>query len=89
MEMIQKWLTDFRCDRTSVDNTERSGCPKDVSIPEKVEKIHDVMLNNPKVNFWELAEATMMSYNSMFIIKHDIFGMKKIKKFANNSPKSN
>ena len=53
MEMIQKWFTDFLCDRTSADNTERSGCSKDVSNSEKVEKIHDFMLNNPKVNFWQ------------------------------------
>ena len=38
MEMIKKWFTDFRCDRTSGDNTERSGRPKDVRNPKIVEK---------------------------------------------------
>ena len=78
MEMIQKWITDFRCDRTSANNTERSGRLKDVRNIEKVEKILDVMLNNPKVNFCELAEATTMSYGSLFNIKHDILSMKKL-----------
>ena len=60
MEMIQKWFSDFRCDRTSADNAERSGRPKNLSNPEKVEKIHDVILNNSKVNLRKLAEATKM-----------------------------
>ena len=49
MEMIKKWFSDYRCDRTSTDNAEQFRCPKDVSNPEKVEKIHDIMLNKPKV----------------------------------------
>ena len=66
---IQKWFNDFHYDCTSADSTRP---PKDVNNPEKVEKIHDVMLKNPKVNFCELVEATTMSYGSLFNIKHDI-----------------
>lgn len=78
MKMIQKWFSDFRCGRTSTDDAERSGRPKDVSTPENVEKIHDIMLNDPKVKLRELAETTKMSYGSVFNIIHDILGMKKL-----------
>ena len=78
MEMIQKWFSDFRWYFTSADITERSGRSKHVSNHEKVEKIHDVMLNNPKIDFFELAEATTMSFGSLFSIKHNNFSMKRI-----------
>ena len=81
MRMIQRWFTDFHCDRTSADNTERSGRPKMWATQKKnVEEIHDVMLNNPRVNFWELAEATTMSYDNFLISKMTflVFSMKKI-----------
>ena len=62
MEMIQKWFLDFRGDLTSANNTERSERPKHENNSEKVEKIHDVMLNNPKVNLCELADDVIWQF---------------------------
>ena len=78
MEIIQKCFSDFHCDLTSADNTERSRRPKYVSNSEKVEKIHDVMLNEPQVNLEKLAEIPKMSNSSFFNIVYVILGIKKL-----------
>lgn len=36
ISMVKKWFTEFRCDRTSTNHSERSGQPIEVSTPEKI-----------------------------------------------------
>lgn len=75
---IHKWFTEFRCGRTSTVDAERSGRPKEVTTPENVEKIHDMMLNDPKVKLREVANAVGMSLERVGNIVHSILGMKKL-----------
>ena len=84
-----KWFSGFYCDRTSTDDAERSGGHKNVSIPENVGKIHDIMLNNPKVKLRKLAETTKMSNSNLFnnVMKKKLSATRAA--FANNLPKTN
>ncbi|XP_033221437.1 protein GVQW3-like [Belonocnema kinseyi] len=75
---IHKWCTEFRCGRTSTVDAERSGRPKEVTTSENVEKIHDVMLNDPKVKLREVANAVGISLECVGNIVHSVLGMKKL-----------
>ncbi|XP_033225877.1 uncharacterized protein LOC117178558 [Belonocnema kinseyi] len=70
--------TEFRCGRTSTVDAERSGRPKEVTTPENVEKIHDMMLNDPKVKLREVANAVGISLERVGNIVHSVLGMKKL-----------
>ncbi|XP_033217657.1 histone-lysine N-methyltransferase SETMAR-like, partial [Belonocnema kinseyi] len=75
---IHKWFTEFRCGRTGTVHAERSGRPKEVTTPENVEKIHDMMLNDPKVKLREVANAVGISLERVGNIVHSVLGMEKL-----------
>lgn len=41
---MKKWLTEFRCGRTSTSDAERSGRPKQVVTTEVVHEIHEIII---------------------------------------------
>ena len=47
--MVKKWLTEFRCSRTSTIDAERAGRPVEVAIPETIEKIRNMVLNDRRL----------------------------------------
>ena len=47
--MVQKCFTEFRCGRTSTETIPRPGCPNEITTPEMINQIHDIVLNDPKV----------------------------------------
>ena len=59
--MLEKWIGEFKRCRTSINDAERSGRPKDVTTPEIIKKIDDIVLNDAKVKVREFAEATGIS----------------------------
>ena len=52
-QMVEMWISEFERGRTSTNDVERSGRPKDVTTPEIIEKIHDIGLDDPKVKVRE------------------------------------
>ena len=57
-QMVEEWIGKFKRGRTSTNNAEKSGRLKDVTAPEIIEKIHDIVLDHSKVKVRELAEVT-------------------------------
>ena len=57
----EKWICEFKRGRTSTNDAARSGRPKNVTTPEIIEKIHDIVSDDPKVKVCELAEAAEIS----------------------------
>ena len=53
---IQKCFTEFRCDRTNTEAIPSPGRPNEITIPEMINKIHDIVLNDPKVKMHEIAK---------------------------------
>ena len=49
-ERIQKWFTEFCCGRMSTETIPSPGLPNEITIPEMINKIHDIVLNDPKVS---------------------------------------
>ena len=54
--MVQKWFTKFRCGRMSTETIPSPGRPNEITTPEMINKIHDIVLNVPKVKVREIAE---------------------------------
>ena len=53
--MVQKWLTEFRCDRTRTETILSPGRPNEITIPEMINKILDIVLNDRKVCAWKIS----------------------------------
>ena len=47
--IVQKWFTEFRCGRTSTETIPSPGRANEITTPEMINKIHDIILNDPKV----------------------------------------
>ena len=60
--MVENWISKFKRDRTSTNDAERSGRPKDVTTPEIIAKIHDIVLDDLKVKVREIAEVINKAY---------------------------
>ena len=73
--MVQKWFTEFRCGRTSTETIPSPGRPNEITIPEMINKIHDIVLNDPKVKVLEIAEIVSISTDRVIKVLHT-FGEK-------------
>ena len=78
MQMVKKWIGKFKRGRTSRNDAERSGRQKDVTAPEIIEKIQDIVLDDPKVKVRELAAATGISIGSVVKLLHKNLGIRKL-----------
>ena len=47
--MVQKWFTKFRCGRTSIETQLSAGRPNEITTPEMINKIYDMVLDNRKL----------------------------------------
>jgi histone-lysine N-methyltransferase SETMAR len=78
ISMVKKWFTEFRCGRTSTADAERPGRPVEVSTPETIEKIHDMVLADRRLKVREIVEAIGISHGSVVSILNDHLGMRKL-----------
>ena len=63
--MVQKWFSEFRCDRTSRETIPSPGHPNDITTPEMINNTHDIVLNDPKMKGREIAEIVSISTESV------------------------
>lgn len=71
--MIKKWVSEFKKGRTSTSDADRSGRPKDVTTPETVEAIHNIILKDRRSTIRYVAEILKLSYGSVqSIIKNNL-----------------
>ena len=59
--MVRKRFTEFRCGRTSTETTLSSSRPNEITTPEMINKVYDIILNDPKVKVHEIAEIASIS----------------------------
>ena len=73
--MAEKWIGEFKRGRTSTHDAEQLGIrPKDVTTPEIIEKIHEILLYDPKLKVRELAESAGILSGSVVKILHKGLG---------------
>ena len=76
--MVQKWFTKFRCGRTSTETIPSLGRPNEITTPKTINKIHDILLNDPKVKMREIAEIVSIPTECAINILHTYLRMKKL-----------
>ena len=54
--MVQKCNIEFRYGRTRTETIPSPGRQNEITTPEMINKIHDIVLNDPKVKVREIAE---------------------------------
>ena len=59
--MVQKWFTEFHCGRTRTETIPCPGRSNKITTPEMSNKIHNIVLNDPKVKVREIAEIVSIS----------------------------
>lgn len=69
--MIHKWFTEFRCGRTSTETIPSPGRPIEVTTPEMIEKIHDLILDDPKLKVREIVKMVNISHDRVCHILHE------------------
>lgn len=77
-QMVEKWIAEFKCGRSSTNDAERSGRPNVAVIPQNITKIHKMVMNDRKLKVHELADIVKISDGSVFTILHDYLGMQKL-----------
>jgi histone-lysine N-methyltransferase SETMAR len=53
---IKKWAAEFKRGRTSLEDDPREGRPNNATTPEITKQVHDMILNNRRIKFREIAE---------------------------------
>ena len=76
--MVQKWFTKFRCGRTSIETIPSPDRPNEITTPDMTNKIHDIVLNGPKVNVHEIAEIVYNSTEHTLSIRHTHLCIRKL-----------
>ena len=76
-KIVQKWFTKFRCGRMSTEIISSSGFPNEMTTPKIINKIHNIILNDPKVEVCEIAEVVFISTEHVVNILHSYLFIKK------------
>ena len=76
--VVQEWFTEFRCGRTSTETTPSPGRPNEITTPEMINKIHDIVLNDPKVKVRKIAEIVSISTEHVVNILRTHLYMRKL-----------
>ena len=76
--MVKNWFTEFRCGCTSTETIPSLGRPNRVTTPEMINKIHHIVLNDPKVKVPEIAEIVSNSNERVINILHTHLCMRKL-----------
>ena len=76
--MVQKWFTEFRCGRTSTEIIPSPSRPNEITTPEMINKIHAIVLNDPKMKVREIAEIVSISTGRVVNILHTHLCMRKL-----------
>ena len=73
--MVHKWFTKFRSGTT---DAERPGHPKEVTSPEMIDKIQEIVLNDRRLKVCQISETVYISVGRVWHILHECLGMRKL-----------
>ena len=78
LQSIKYWTAEFKRGRTSIYDEERPGRPIEVTTPEMIEKIHDILMNDRRLKVREIGEAVGISIERVQKIWNDDLDMRKL-----------
>ena len=75
---VYSWVNEFKHGRPSTKDEHCSGRPVEVTTPEMINRIHNMILSDRQIKVREKFEATGISQGTVFSILHEKLGVKKI-----------
>ena len=75
---VYKWFQNFRSGHMGTSDAERSGRPVEVTTPEIIDKIHDMVMDDRRVKVREIASAVGISTERVHNILHQHLDMTKL-----------
>jgi len=75
---IKKWAAEFKRGRTTLEDDPRKGHPKSATTPEIIEQVHDMLLDDWRMNVSEITETIGISKKRVGYILHEELNMKKL-----------
>lgn len=78
LSTVQKWSSEFKRGRESIEDDTRSGGPVSVSTEENVEKVEKLVLEDARIKIRMLAEMTNLSVGTIHAILHDHLNLSKV-----------
>ena len=75
---IKKWAAEFKRGRTSLEDDPREGRPKSATIPEIIEQVHDMVLDDRRMKVREIAETICILKERVWYILHKELDTKKL-----------
>ena len=76
--IVDIWVNEFKRGRTLTKDKHRSGRLVEVTTPEMIDKIHDMVLSDGRIKVREIFEATDIWQGTVFSVSHEKLGVKKI-----------
>ena len=76
--IVQKWFNEFLCGRTNIKTIPNPDLPKEITTPEMIKKIHDIVLIDPKVKVRVITEIVSISTERVINILHTHLCMRKL-----------
>ena len=77
-ETVYNWANEFKRGCTFTKDQNRSGRPVEVTTPEMIDKIQDMILSDQRIKVRKIVETTGISQDTVFSILHKKLGVKKI-----------
>ena len=74
---VYNWLNEFTCGRTPTKDRPWSGRPLEVTTPEMIDEIQDMLLADRRLKLSEIFEVTGISKGSVVSILHEKLCMKR------------
>ena len=75
---VYNYVNEFKRGRASTKDKHRSGRPVEVTTPEMVDKIGDMVLSDWRIKVHEIVEGTCITQGTVLSIFHEKLGLKKI-----------
>src|SRR5436190_21585100 len=75
---VKFWAAEFKRDRKSLGDVERSGRPKTASTDENIAKVHKIVLDDRQIKVREIAEVMNMSNERVCHILNQHLDMRKL-----------
>jgi len=74
----KKWAAKFKRGRTSLEDDPLEGHPKSATTPEIIEEVHNMVLEDQRMNVHEIAETIGISKECIGYILHEELDTKKL-----------
>jgi hypothetical protein len=75
---VKNWVAEFRRGHLSTEDEEHSGRPTQATIPENMDAIHSLFLDDQRISAKKKAETLVMSQERVGYIIHEILDMRQL-----------